>query len=164
MAVNTTMSDWRKKLLTVAILLSPLFVASCNILAPGTERDRAELERHWRIWQVNGGANYSYVQRRLCFCATESTVAVRISVRNGEVTDRRKVEDNFPIAIQFETLFGTVEDLFRTIEAAINNDAAALHVTYDHRVGYPTYISIDYHAGVADDELTITSSGLNIID
>ena len=150
------------KLLRVVLL--PLLLSSCDLLiAPGPEQDRAELERNWRLWQVNGGSNYYYVQQRLCFCIAESTAAVRIGVRNGVVTERRWLSDNLMVPLQYASLWGTVEDLFRLIEAALDDHAESLLVTYDGKLGYPTHIAIDYRKNTADEEITITASTLVLL-
>ena len=157
-------SPLRRASLLLGMILLPLFLASCDLLEPGEERDRAELERSWRNWQLNGGANYSYVQQRLCFCTTDATAAVRISVRNGLVTERRRVDDNTLVLTQLASIWGTVDDLFHLIDEALNAHAASLLVTYDRQYGYPTHIAIDYSTAMADEEITITASGLVLLE
>ncbi len=157
-------SPLRRAGLLLRIILLPAFLSSCDLLEPGPERERAELERSWRNWQLNGGASYSYVQQRLCFCTTDAIAAVRISVRNGLVTERRRLDDNLPVSTELASIWGTVDDLFHLIDEALNVRAASLLVTYDRQYGYPTHIAIDYSTSIADEEITITASGLVLLE
>jgi hypothetical protein len=144
-------------------LFLPILISSCDLLEPGSGQDRARLEHSWRTWQMSGSGNYYYVQRRLCNCPSEVVTPVGISVREGIVTERLRLYDNVSVPLQYSQLWGTVDDLFRIIEHALDSDAASLVVYYDRYFGYPTHIAIDYRADVADDEITITSSALVLI-
>ena len=156
-------SGFRASRFFLALTLA-LVAAGCSALAPGKERDRAELEHYWSSWQLHGSTSYQYVQRRLCYCLLEATLAVRVTVRDGVVIQRRYVDEDAPVPLQLATAWGTIDDLFRLIENALENDAASLLVTYDRRLGYPTHISIDYDAVTADDEIVITSSAVTFLD
>ena len=46
----------------------------------------------------------------------------------------------------------TIDELFNTIQEAIDGKASQIIVTYDPEVGYPTEASIDYDARIADEE------------
>lgn len=46
----------------------------------------------------------------------------------------------------------TVQDGFDTIQRAIDEDAYDLDVTYDPVGGYPSKVSIDWEAMIADEE------------
>jgi hypothetical protein len=140
-----------------------LLLSSCDLIAPEDGRQRAELEHAWRTWQARDIRSYEYVQQRLCYCLLEAVAPVRITVRGSLVADVRYAEDGTAVPLEFSALWGTVDDLFRLIDEAIDLHAESLHVTYDRALGYPTHVSIDYHSGVADDELTITASGLRAI-
>jgi hypothetical protein len=147
----------------IAALVLPLLLSSCDLIAPGSDRERAELERAWHNWELNGIEDYAYVQQRLCQCQSELTAAVRVIVRSSLVNEL-SYTDGSPVPEQYLTMWGTVEDLFRLIDNALNSDAASLLVSYDSKFGYPIHISIDYYADLADDNLTITSSGLTPIE
>jgi hypothetical protein len=144
------------------LILACALLASCDVLAPTELRARTELERAWRTWQARDGISYSYVQQRLCYCLIEATAAVRITVLDGAVVDRRYTSLQTPVPVQLSTIWGTVDDLFLLIDDALNNRAHSLLVTYHQRLGYPTHIAVDYSARVADDELTITASDLKV--
>jgi hypothetical protein len=145
----------------LGIVLSAV-LAGCNVVAPIEQRERIELERAWRTWEANGGPTYQFVQQRLCFCVSESTAPVTVTVMGNSVVQRRYTLDNSIVPLQWASLWGTVDDLFRTIDDALKNNAYSILATYDRKLGYPTHIAIDYRTGVADDELSITASQLTL--
>ena len=73
---------------------------------------------------------------------------------------QRYIDDDIPVPLHLADVWGTVEDMFRLIEDAIDRDAESVQVTYHDRLGYPTHISIDYSSRIADDELVVTAADL----
>ena len=73
---------------------------------------------------------------------------------------RSQVDEGTALDPEFFHFYDTVEDLFDLIEDAIARDAAVLEVRYDGRLGYPRAIVLDFSVDVADDELSVTVSGL----
>jgi hypothetical protein len=145
----------------LAIAAAAFAIAACgNLLAPSDRRQRTELEHSWRLWQARRSLSYEYVQQRLCYCALEATAAVRLTVLNDVVVMRRYEDMPEPIPQSLNSLWGTVDDLFRLVEGALDMRAASLLVTYHSTLGYPTHISIDYSTAIADDELVITATAL----
>ena len=147
-----------------ALLLALIAIAGCSVLAPEEKRDRLELEHSWRIWQARRAANYQYVQQRLCFCPVEVVSPVLVTVSNDVVVARRYASEDTPIPIQLSNVWGTIDDLFRLIDRAIEEEAASLHVTYHNTLGYPTHISIDYRTSIADDEIVVTATKLEVVN
>ncbi len=54
----------------------------------------------------------------------------------------------------------SVDALYDVIQGAVDRDAAVVTVSYDNALHYPTSIQIDYIINAADDELSVTASGL----
>jgi hypothetical protein len=139
-----------------------LLLPSCTIIAPESQRDRVELEHAWRNWQARGSLNYNYVQKRLCYCGSAILEPVRVVVRNGLVTERTYIGSNTQVSFQHAANWGTITDLFHMIDDALSEDVASLHVSYHPTLGFPTHISIDFRESLADDEIAITATSLNL--
>ena len=146
-----------------ALIIAVLACTACSVFAPEERRDQVELEHSWRVWQARRADNYRYVQQRLCFCAVESVAPVLVTVSNDVVVDRRFASNDAPVPINLASSWGTIDDLFRLIDRALEMEAASLHVTYHSTLGYPTHISIDYSTNTADDEIVVTATKLEVL-
>jgi hypothetical protein len=133
------------------------FTASgCGILDPGElEKARDRLEEAERLWERNGPTSYSFVIERLCFCPTEITSPVRVTVANRAVASRTYVATGLPVPTQWAPLFPAVEGVFAIVSEAIDRKAHELDVEYDASRGYPKSANIDYVEQAVDEELII---------
>jgi hypothetical protein len=111
--------------------------------------DLQEARDRWARARIS---SYDYTLTRACFCSSEFTRPIIVSVRNGTVASRRYADSGQPIPATFENVFSTVDDLFDEIELAIDNDPAQLRASYDDSIGVPLSVYIDPEANTADDE------------
>lgn len=115
-----------------------------------------ELDAARERWEAAGLDGYEMTLRRVCFCpAPDYTGPFGVTVRGGELAavtlDGVRVDDDRG---------ETVEDLFELIENAYARKAETVAVEFDPELGYPTNVSIDYSAQVADEEIGYMVSDL----
>ena len=120
---------------------------------------QAELDRNRAIWEASRAADYSYVLTPICFCPQDLLDPVRISVLGGVVASVVYTESGDAPDHDGYGRYVTIDDLFDTIQEAIDRRAAQITVTYDPEVGYPTDTRLDYDARMADEEYRFTASG-----
>lgn len=119
------------------------------------------LENQRARWEESGVVDYRFDYRERCVCGQSAMLRATIEVRDGRVTS---VSDTgAPPGTEPLTAFPTIDDLFDRIEEAIRDEAAALSVSYDPVLGYPTEIIIDFDYGAEQDEVTIDATGLIVL-
>ena len=134
-----------------AVLVSLAALAACSDLTgPG-----AELADARERWESRRMVQYEYRFQRSCFCIEEATRAAKVRVLTGVVTSAWYLSDGSPVPSENLRFYPTVDELFETIENAIERDADRLEVEYDRETGHPTRIDVDYLEQAADDELFI---------
>jgi len=84
------------------------------------------------------------------------------SVQNNQIESIRWIETFAEVAEDRKTIFLSVEQIFELIKSAIDKDAATIRVNYDFSYGYPTNVYIDYDERIADEEVSIRSSFLEV--
>ena len=133
-------------------VLSTAFAAACGIFEP---EDVDELGDARLRWELLGFTSYEYRLTRFCFCITRPYL---IRVIDGRVVEVRDAETG---VVQPDYDWAeTVPELFDMIVDAMDRDAESLVVEYHPQLGYPTQISIDYEAMIADDEITVRAEAL----
>lgn len=128
-----------------------------------TDTTRAGLEHYRARWDEAGVAAYRFRFTRSCFCTSEALGPFEVVVRGGEVAsveflgtgDRTEAE-------RFGRL--TVAELFEIVGDAFGNNAAYVSVSYEPALGLPAIVTIDYVAGVVDDELRLTLMAFERLD
>ena len=140
-------------------------LTSCEILGLtiGGNGRRAELREQQARWARQHIMSYRMTYRRDCYCGSEFTDPTEIEVRSGEIATANYAENDQPIPAYVQPHLPTVEALFAIIDAAIDEDADLLEVTYHPSLGYPTKIAIDYRFNLADDEQAHSVLSLEII-
>lgn len=139
----------------LSALVAVLALTGCGGLTP-PEGSLAELEAATQRWTANRPATYQYGVRRICFCGTEVTDPVRVTVTGNTVTSRVYIASGQPVPANWEDLFPTVDGLFDVLRAAIDQNAHSISVMYDASNGVPLDFSIDYAVNIADEELAFT--------
>lgn len=139
-----------------AVLVSLLALTACSDLTG----PKAELTDARERWESRRLSQYEYDYQQSCFCHYESVRAVRLRVQAGTVTAAWYLEDGSPVPAAKLKFFPTVDQLFETIESAIDKEADRLEVDYDRANGYPARIDIDYIDQAADDEILIRAWNL----
>ena len=119
---------------------------------------QAELDRNRALWETSRARDYSYVLTPICFCPQDLLDPVTISVLGGVVASVTYAESGKAPDHDGYGRYVTIDDLFDTIQEAIDRKAAQITVTYDPGVGYPTDVKLDYDARMADEEYRFTAS------
>lgn len=134
------------------------FVASAAACSPADDHGlTAARER----WAKQGPAAYSFVSMRGCDCPPEVYRPMQVSVASGQIASAVYVDDQTAVASNFRSLLRTIDGVFDEIQAAIDQDAAQIMVSYDPTLGYPTQVFVDYSKQAADEELSLQISGLH---
>ena len=120
---------------------------------------QAELDRNRALWEASGADDYSYVLAPICFCPQDLLDPVKISVLGGFVASVAYAESGKAPEHDGYGRYVTIDDLFDTIQEAIDRKAAQITVSYDPQTGYPTEAKLDYDARMADEEYRFTASG-----
>jgi hypothetical protein len=141
------------------LLVFPLALgASCSVLGIDSyddERERLEAARD--AWEARNVDSYSYVLRRICFCAG-ATQPARVVVQDGQKVSVTLVETGEPVSQAELEFFLTIDELFDFIQDAIDREAHRIDVTYDPDRGIPLTISIDYEELAVDEEMAFEVS------
>ena len=100
-------------------------------------------------WENASILDYSFVFQVSCYCTLEYTSPKSVSVRDGNIVT---VND---LAYSEEIHMGilSINDLFKEIEKASNQNIAVLETTYDSFYGFPTKLYIDRDERIADEEM-----------
>lgn len=149
---------------TVALLLALVCGCISRALAGGQPQDVAEaLRLNQRQWTAQQIKHYQFVFRRLCFCPPDYTRPAIIYVRDGKIQMVRYADGDQQLVSsdQFQR-YPTIDELFATIQKALEQPAYRISATYHARRGFPTSIFIDYLAGVVDDEQGFRVSNLKV--
>jgi hypothetical protein len=138
-------------------------LAGCTSPNPGDVELQQELDANRAKWTAAGLSAYEYRFSNGCFCPPEITAPLLIKVEANEVTDLRRADDNTPVEPRDGGFYPTIADLFDVLQSALESDAAAIVVQYDPDLGYPRDIYIDWNAGVADEETSLSATDLAAI-
>ena len=150
----------RGSILRLAAAASLLAVASCSITtATARSDDERDLLRHRQRWASAGIRDYEFEFRRGCFCPTEATEHVRITVRNDVVASVIRTRDGQPASSNVGP-WPTVDSLFADVQRRIDQNAERLDVEYDATYGYPRSIVVDVLATMVDDEYFLSAANL----
>ncbi len=113
-------------------------------------------------WQQKKPPHYAYTLRHTCFCPPEYTQPLEIRVSAGVIQQATLLTDQKPLPPERKAEAKTVKALFAIIQNAIDRKAASIVVKYDANYGFPTSISIDLDARMADEEIYYTVSDFKI--
>lgn len=116
------------------------------------------LDQNRALWTLSGIKNYQYTFGRLCYCLPEEDIVV--TMKAGRIASAVYAPTGASVSAQRQEGLDTIEGLFDLIQESIDQQVYSLSVTYDAVYGYPTYIDIDYHAELADEEITYFISAL----
>jgi len=148
---------------TLLLLLAVGGAGSCSVLGNDeydTERDRLAAAR--RSWAAQGWDSYTFILRRLCFCAG-GTDPAEVVVQSGARVSVTDVQTGQPVPAEWVEYYLTVPELFDFIEDAIDRKAHQIDVAYNADTGYPTHIRIDYIENAIDEEMAFEVGGLTAI-
>ena len=87
-----------------------------------------------------------------------------VQVRNGTVDAAFVAEDGTPAKPDMlVNWLPTIDGIFDQIQSAIDRSAYSMTIRYNETYGYPESVSIDYNRMMADEELYISTEGLEIL-
>ena len=131
------------------------------ILVRDRESPQALLLRAQSRWDRSGITSYTYTSAWQCFCAEDLRAPVTVDVLNG-VLHSIAFADSRAVDVPNPERFGTVDDLFATIQDAFDRDAARVVVDYEAQLGYPTDAFLDYEKLTIDEEQGFSIKELNV--
>ena len=146
-----------KKFLLVVLTL---ILAACS--AGGSE-----FSRNREKWQDANITHYRMELNISCFCAFRDQMPLTVEVRDGQIVsmaaaDGTLVLDTDP-NYEFFAPHATIDLLFAELDAALNDGADSVTVTYDATYGFPNEIAIDFDQQMADEEMYYSISGFEVL-
>jgi hypothetical protein len=119
-------------------------MACSSPTTPSPTGQARELVRSQRQFQSLVGRNYQVTFENNCFCPVEVLHPVRLTIRNGAISEVARVADGTPLPSAEWHAYRTVDQVFAEIDAGLNSGARRVTVDYDSRYGYPREVLIDY--------------------
>ena len=136
-----------------------LALAGYGCTPPFTSSELSELGEARRKWEARSFTDYTFETRHGCFCLPEDVGPVRITVRQGVMTEVTMIETGEPVS---PDRWYTIEQFFDRIPGfAGSDDVDDVEVEYDPVLGYPASVSVRFEEGVLDagSLFTITAVG-----
>ena len=146
--------------LTVVLLFA---VTCCSESPTKSSLERRTLEDNRELFRQSVGTSYGYDFQNVCFCGPDTRAPVRIEVRDGQFQSVVLREDGTAVARERWDQYLTVEQVFASIEDALDESAASVRVAYDPSLGYPRDVFIDFNEMIADEELGFTVENLSAV-
>ncbi|HJS18427.1 MAG TPA: DUF6174 domain-containing protein [Anaerolineales bacterium] len=142
------------------ILMAVVLTACASVGAASSEFDQAQDK-----WQEADISHYSFELTYSCFCAFTSDMPLIIEVQDGEIVSMEYKNGNEidPASYELFEKYATINRIFAELEMALNGGADSVTVTYDETYGYPTQVNIDFDQQVADEEIYLTISNLEVL-
>ena len=100
-------------------------------------------------WENTSILDYSFVFQVSCYCIEEYTSPKAVSVRDGNIL----TVNDLAYSEEIHRGIFSINDLFKEIEKASNQNVAVLETTYDSFYGFPTTLYIDRDERIADEEM-----------
>jgi hypothetical protein len=104
-----------------------------------------DLARHRARFADAVGDNYRLTYENSCFCPVEALQPVRLTVRNGEITEVYRRSDGAAVPASQWLAYRTVPAVFDAIADGLQNRAKQVTVDYHARYGYPQDVLVDYN-------------------
>ena len=141
-------------MLRALLLLSFLALVACDSTSPFdpnidiVDVSSGDVREARARWEASGGADYTMMLRRSCFCGQDAIGPYEVRVEGG-VIDLVLIDGERTDA----ELGRTIVDLFDLLDNALDEDAASVQAAFDTERGYPLRLSIDYNELIADEEI-----------
>lgn len=156
-AVSTATPDRITPLQTVTSTVTPP-------PSPITPSQPDLIQENRRRWQSFEPRVYRFVHELICFCFAEYPHLAVLRVEDGELVSLRDLWTATPISDPPAGAYFTIDGMFDLIVEAQQRNADRIHVDYDPELGFPRVIAIDYDIEVADDEISIRTTHLQILE
>ena len=123
---------------------------------------KTDFETNKRQWQSSQPQDYSFTLGRSGFIGGDARKPVDITVSGNTVIDAKFADGSAGTVPDFNQL--SIDDLFKTIGNALDNNAAEVRVSYNAETGIPESIFIDQDRRLADEELFLEISNFKNLD
>ncbi|MCC6317009.1 MAG: hypothetical protein IT361_04885 [Gemmatimonadaceae bacterium] len=134
-------------------LVAPLLMVGCLPFVGPNDDGVFDHVSARALWNANGVSNYTVDMRTVCFCVGAGYWK-RFTVRANVVTSIVRLDTGTPEPLAVDPPVGAPVDVaFDLVDDAVRVDASQFSAAYHPRWGFPVRASIDFSAGVADDEI-----------
>lgn len=133
--------------------------AACNDAPLGPTFDLAAARSRWR---AAGPPSYVFDLRLSCFCLQETLGTISVTVVDGRFVGAITSDGSSVDSLLFESYL-TVDRAFETTLRVLQAKPASFVASYDPSLGYPTLVSADPVARIADDEFSFRILALHAI-
>lgn len=160
-----------------------LLLVGCNTINSNEESESTETFIDERVqlnankWNRIKPNDFDYIFQRECYCITEYTLPVYLSVRDGRIVKayhqgkltsdgnggyiwtvnrRTYTEEEYE---QFK-----IERLFKTTNDGLNQNPENYSLAFDDSLGYPIDIFFDFNLNIADDEIRYKIFNFTLVD
>ncbi len=123
---------------------------------------RADFETNKLKWESTRPENYSFTLQRSGFIGGNAAKPVDLTIHGNTVVDAHFSDGSKAMVPEYNQL--SIDELFKTIENALDNNAAEVRIEYNAETGIPQSIFIDQSFQIADEELYLTVSNFNDLD
>jgi hypothetical protein len=103
-----------------------------------------ELAQNQQRFHATVGTTYRVTFENNCFCPVEVLSPVRLTVRDGSITEVTPISDGTAVPRAQWRAYRTVDDVFTEIATGMSRGARRVAAEYDSRYGYPRDVLIDY--------------------
>jgi hypothetical protein len=115
---------------------------------PFSPGELSELAAARRKWEARGFTDYTFETQHGCFCLPEDVGPVRITVRDGVITEVTMIETGQPVS---SSRWYTIEQLYDRIPGFAAADGVDdVAVQYHETLGYPISVSVSFEEGILD--------------
>jgi len=115
------------------------------------------------LWDKFGSDTYVIDQEVMCFSPWALNGQVRLWVQDNEIIHVVRLSDGQELDEPRTGLYRTIDELFNLAISA-ENHADIYNIAYDSLYGYPHHISIDWNLDCYDDEISYTTTLIQISD
>lgn len=142
---------------SLALGLALAIISACS--SPFSPEEARTLHASRAQWAGRSFPDYTFTAQRECFCSAEDLGPVRITVRQGVITDATLLDtgQSVPASNWF-----TIDQLFQLIPTFGEEDEVDdVVVAYDATLGYPASVEVRFPEEVLDAGIryTVTDVG-----
>jgi hypothetical protein len=127
----------------VLTLGAALVLTGCSLLEPGSALQE-DLTAQRGAWEILGYTDYAFTKAVRCVCTGIVDVPTRVTVTNDAISALVFVSSGDPVPAEYHRWYLTIDQLFDTIQQAIDDKAELISVAYHPDLHYPTTVVIDY--------------------
>jgi len=125
------------------------------------QQARTDFEANKQKWNDSRPNSYRFTLERSGFIGGEARKPVDLTVIGNTVTNAQFSDGTNGQVPAFNQL--SIDELFKTIEQGLDNNAAEVRVEYNSATGIPESIFIDQSQLIADEELFLSTSNFQLL-